>query len=114
MIAAEKPTPTPPSSFKVVNPATGAEIRELQCFSKDDVFREMAKIRAAQPKWAALSIAERCERIRRVEHVIAKRMDEIARTVSSENGKVLVEAFLGDVGPTLLTMEYFSANAERI
>jgi acyl-CoA reductase-like NAD-dependent aldehyde dehydrogenase len=112
MIAAEKPPI--PATFTVSNPATGAPLRELACFSREDVLRETAKVRAAQPRWAALPIAERSARIQRVQDVIANRMDEIARVISEENGKVTVEALLHDVGPTLLVMQYFTANAERI
>jgi succinate-semialdehyde dehydrogenase/glutarate-semialdehyde dehydrogenase len=82
--------------------------------SQGDVFKEMAKVRAAQPRWASLSIRERCARIQRVRDVIVNRMDEIARVISEENGKVIVEALLHDIGPTLLVMEYFAKNAERI
>lgn len=74
----------------------------------------MARVRAAAPRWAELPISERCKRLEKVAQVIARRMDEIAEIVSRENGKVRVEALLHDVGPTLLTMNYFLENAARI
>lgn len=102
------------STFTVVNPATGAPIREVTVHGRDEVLREMARVRAAAPRWGALHVAERARRIERVAAVVSRRMDEIARVVSSENGKVIPEALLHDVGPTLLVMQYFTKHAERI
>lgn len=105
---------TAPATFQVMNPANGEVIRELPNHSKDHVVAEMARIRAASPAWSELPVRERCARIARVADVIARRMDEIAAVVSRENGKVAVEALLHDVGPTLIVMNYFAANAPRI
>jgi acyl-CoA reductase-like NAD-dependent aldehyde dehydrogenase len=111
------PSPAPPpspESFVVNNPATGEVIRELPNHSRAFVLREMETVRRASTAWAALPIHERCKRILKARDVIHRRMDEIAKIVSSENGKVLAEAYLHDVGPTLSVMNFFGANAERI
>lgn len=102
------------TTFEVRNPATEELIRELPIFDREAVQAEMARVRAASRRWAEVPLRERCAQIARVGEVITRRMDEIARTVSSENGKVLFEALLHEVGPTLLVMNYFSANAPRI
>lgn len=117
MIAAtthpDKPT-SPAATFSVFNPATGEKIRDLPNHDRDHVFAEMARVRRAAPAWADTPIAERCKKLERVSAVIAKRMNEIADIVSRENGKPRVEALVHDVGPTLLTMNYFIENAPRI
>jgi succinate-semialdehyde dehydrogenase/glutarate-semialdehyde dehydrogenase len=102
------------ATFSVFNPATGEVIRELPNHSREHVIAEMARARAAQSRWAARSIEDRAAQITRVAEVIGRRMDEIAETVSRENGKVLNEALSLDVGPTMLVMQYFAANAPRI
>jgi succinate-semialdehyde dehydrogenase/glutarate-semialdehyde dehydrogenase len=105
---------TPPATFEVYSPATGEKIRDLPNHDRDHVLREMARVRGAAPRWAETPIAERGKRLEKVAQIIARRMDEIADVVSRENGKVRVEALLHDVGPTLLTMNYFIENAPRI
>src|SRR5687768_4615771 len=110
---ADKPQPAP-TTFSVFNPSSGEKIRELPNHDKEHVLAEMARVRSAAPRWAETPIAERCKKLQRVSAVIARRMDEIAQIVSQENGKVRVEALVHDVGPTLLTMNYFCENAPRI
>lgn len=112
MVAVENPTT--PETFAVTNPATGEKLRDLPNHAPEYVHEQMARVRAAQRGWAALSIEARGKRLERVAEVIARRTDEIARVVSEENGKVRGEALLHDVGPTLLVMSYFIENAPRI
>ncbi|MCK6544423.1 aldehyde dehydrogenase family protein [Myxococcota bacterium] len=122
MVATTSPSKTNGSSapsderktFTVTSPATGEPLRDLPIHSREQVFAEMARVRAAAPRWAALPIEERCARVAKVSDVISRRMDEIARVVSSENGKVHVEALLHDIGPTLLVTSYFAARAPKI
>src|SRR5262245_24026103 len=103
-----------PTTFPVFNPATGEKIRELPNHDRDHVLAEMARVRSAATRWAESPIADRASKLQRVAAVIARRMDEIAEVVSRENGKVRVEALVHDVGPTLMTMNYFIENASRI
>ena len=110
MIAAQKNA----QRFTVQNPATGQAIGEVPICSRDDVGQAMEKVRRASKFWAALTVEERCRRLVPVAKLITKRMDEIAQTISRENGKVVYEALTFDVGPLLLAMNYFIENGPRI
>ena len=103
-----------PATFAVRNPATDALIRELPIHSKEHVFAQMERVRAAAPRWAELSVGERVSRLAGAAERIVDRADEIATVISDENGKVRIEAFLHDIGPTLMVMHYFGEHAERI
>jgi acyl-CoA reductase-like NAD-dependent aldehyde dehydrogenase len=110
MIAAQKNS----QRFSVTNPATGQPIGELPIDSRDDVGRAMERVRRASKFWAALTVEERCRRLVPVAKLITERMDDIAETISRENGKVRYEALSFDIGPLLLSMNYFIENAPRI
>ncbi len=110
MIAAQKS----PQTFAVVNPTTEQPIRELPIFSREEVGQAMGKVRRAARFWAALTVEERCRRLVPIAKAITRRMDEIAETISNENGKVRMEALALDVGPTLVVLNYFIENGPRI
>jgi acyl-CoA reductase-like NAD-dependent aldehyde dehydrogenase len=98
----------------VANPATGERIGEVPVCSRDDVVRAMERVRRASKFWGALTVDERCRRLVPVGKAITRRMDELAATISRENGKVVYEALAFDVGPLLLGMNYFIEHGPRI
>lgn len=79
------------------NPATGDVIGRLPRSTRETARRAIAAARAAQPAWAACSVWKRAEMC----VAIAARLDDqrarIARILSLEQGKPLVEA-IGEVG----------------
>jgi acyl-CoA reductase-like NAD-dependent aldehyde dehydrogenase len=112
MVAASKDNPT--SRFDVTNPASGALIKDLPIHAPEFVHAEMNRIRQTAPKWAALSVQERCGQLAKVRDVIAQRGDEIAEIVSQENGKAIHDAYWLDLVGTLGVMNYFIDNGPRI
>ncbi len=112
MVASAKSTA--PETIAVTNPATGEVLREVPNHDADFVAKEMAKLRDASPTWAALPVRERCRRLIRVRNIIHARSDHIAKIISDENGKVVQEALLHDVAPTLHVLNYFIEHGPRI
>ncbi len=53
-------------SLRIYNPATGKLHAEVPAATPDDVAPALARARAAQPKWAALSVRERGRMLRRL------------------------------------------------
>jgi len=66
------------------NPATGEEIWSGRI---GDAAAEVATARAAQPAWAAHSLAYRVEAVRRFANVVRKKESEFAELISKETGK---------------------------
>ena len=84
-------------TFSSVNPARPADV--IGTFPEQDraaVDAAVARAAEAQRAWARVPIPERAERIAGVGAVLARRKEELARLVSREAGKVLLEAG-GDV-----------------
>jgi acyl-CoA reductase-like NAD-dependent aldehyde dehydrogenase len=70
------------------NPGRNYEIvGEVESATEADVAEAVAKARKAQPEWAAISLQERCERIRTFLKVCEENLEEIAQIMSKEMGK---------------------------
>lgn len=83
--------------FDSVNPARPAEVvGSFEEASADDVDLAVHQAAEAQRSWAEIPVPARAEVIARVGAVLAQRKSELARLVSREAGKVLIEA-AGDV-----------------
>lgn len=72
------------------------------------------RARRAQARWEALSLEERARRIRPLADVFARRGDEIARLVSEENGKPLVEAVFHEVAAVTQLVVWACDAAPRV
>jgi acyl-CoA reductase-like NAD-dependent aldehyde dehydrogenase len=82
--------------------------------SSDDVPVVVAKARAAQPAWGALSADERVRRIAPLKDRVLDRAEEIARIVRAEVGKPEVEALLGEVLPSADVVQYWTSNIAEL
>ena len=78
--------------MKVTNPSTGAVIRELPDDGSAEVARKHDRARRAQPGWAARPYEERAGAIRRFRDLLARRRDDLARTLTSEMGKPITQS----------------------
>jgi succinylglutamic semialdehyde dehydrogenase len=78
-----------PHTLTSTNPATGEVIWSGRI---GDPATEVAAARAAQPAWAAHSLAYRVEALRRFANVVRKKEAEFAELISKETGKPFWEA----------------------
>jgi acyl-CoA reductase-like NAD-dependent aldehyde dehydrogenase len=78
-----------PSTFEVVNPATDGVIAEAPAASAEQLEQAVAAARAAFPAWAALSYEERSAYIERYADALEANRDELARLLTTEQGKPL-------------------------
>ncbi|MEM8607788.1 MAG: aldehyde dehydrogenase family protein [Myxococcota bacterium] len=95
------------------NPRTGEKLGEVAVASPADVRAAVARARRAQAGWAAMGVARRNAVLNRLREALLDRADEIARTVSSENGKPPVEP-TGLVAPVCATIKLHTELAERL
>lgn len=79
-----------------------------------EIAEAFTRARKAQPGWAALPYRERARMVRRVRDLIVERADEVARTISSDNGKTLVDALSAEVVPAVLAVGYYLKAARKV
>ena len=79
-------------SHAIVNPATGQTIARLPYANAADVDRAARAAHAAFLKWREVPVVERVQVFYRYKDLLEKHAAEIARILSSENGKTLEDA----------------------
>jgi len=97
-----------PAQIVSRDPATGEEIGRASVASAEDVAQAVRSARAAQSAWAKLSYTERGRIIMRARGIVLEDIEEIARLVSRETGKPLIEAISMEITPTLDLMQFFA------
>lgn len=102
------------TTFEQRNPARLSEVTGVFASSNaDDVDAAITAAEAAFPQWRALSPQSRKRYLdQALQHTIAKR-DDIAETITKENGKTLTEA-RGEVDSAIKEMDYQIAEGIRL
>lgn len=87
-------------------------IGEAEAASEADVSSAVQSARKAQPTWAALSLEERCNKIRSFLKVCGEQLEDIAQIMSKEMGKPIVSS-RGSVTTTFEEFEDYMQQAEQ-
>jgi malonate-semialdehyde dehydrogenase (acetylating) / methylmalonate-semialdehyde dehydrogenase len=77
---------------EITNPATSEAIASLQLAERSDVAAAVVAAAAAFPNWRRTPAQERVQYLFRFKQLLHDRGEEIARTLTMENGKTLAEA----------------------
>jgi malonate-semialdehyde dehydrogenase (acetylating)/methylmalonate-semialdehyde dehydrogenase len=92
-------------SGPVYNPATGRQTGAVDFATAEEVDRAVQTAKEAFPAWRALSLSRRTELFFRIRELVHERLDEIARILTSEHGKVFSDA-KGEVTRGLEVIEF--------
>src|SRR5436190_170592 len=76
----------------VFNPADGSVLSRVPLSTASEIDRAVQAAKAALPGWAGIPIKERVQVFFRYKALLEKNIDELARIVSEENGKIENEA----------------------
>ena len=97
------------------NPFDQSVIAHVPAATEDDARRAVTAADRAyrDPSWSQMDPAERGRLLRKVAALIYERVDDIARTETTDNGKSLREA-KGDVLYGAQTFEYFAGFTDKI
>ena len=112
--------------LQIINPANGQNIAEMPEDTHETVLTRYTAARAAQPAWAATTLAHRLDCIRRFrEHVVGD-TEKLAAILTSEVGKPISQArnelkgllgridfFLNEAQPTLAPRQVFDESGMR-
>lgn len=101
------------ATYPVRNPANGALIAEVARGGAEETDAAIAAAERALPAWCALTAKERSARIRRWGDLMLQRQDDLARLLSTEQGKPLMEA-KGEVVYAASFLEWFAEEAKRV
>ncbi|MEV6848297.1 NAD-dependent succinate-semialdehyde dehydrogenase [Actinoplanes sp. NPDC051411] len=99
--------------FDVLDPATGDVIATVADGDESDAIASVDAAAAAGAAWAATAPRVRGEVLRKAWELMTERADELAKLVSLENGKALVDA-KGEVAYAAEFFRWFAEEAVRI
>jgi succinate-semialdehyde dehydrogenase/glutarate-semialdehyde dehydrogenase len=102
------------SRIASVNPATGEVLGELDSAGPTEVRAAVARAHAAQLEWDAWGIHNRVKVMRRFQQILLAHKTDIARRITQEAGKPLVEALLTEVLVVLDATRFLIENAFAI
>jgi aldehyde dehydrogenase (NAD+) len=99
------------ATFTKMDPATGRPLCEVTRSGAADIDEAVARARAAQPAWAALTVVRRGDILRQIALLMRDRRHEIAILVARETGKSKKDA-LGETDAAI-EMGFFVAGEGR-
>lgn len=94
-----------------INPATDEVLETIPTASPDDVEHILARAHHAFLEWRTRPFSERAERMRAVARLLRERKADLARTMTLEMGKPIVQSD-AEVDKCALTCEYYADHAE--
>ena len=100
-------------SSDVYNPATGEVQAQVDLASVAEVDQAVISASAAAVEWAESSLTQRTQIMFRCRELLAGRVDELARIISSEHGKVISDA-AGEVARGLENVEFACGIAHHL
>jgi malonate-semialdehyde dehydrogenase (acetylating)/methylmalonate-semialdehyde dehydrogenase len=89
----------------VMNPATGAVVRQVPFCNADDIDAAVRAAKAAFPAWRRTPALRRARVLMRYRELVERNREELARLVTEEHGKTLVDA-AGSVQRGLEVVEF--------
>ncbi|MCF6311402.1 MAG: NAD-dependent succinate-semialdehyde dehydrogenase [Verrucomicrobiales bacterium] len=99
-------------ALEVINPSTGEVFAQVSTIDREGTRQAIADADAAWQGWRDLTGKERGAYLHAIADGIEKRADEIAHTISLENGKPLAQG-KGEVGMTVDHFRWFAEEARR-
>lgn len=98
--------------FPVKNPATEQAFAQMSAIDRSRLKQAIQDAHAAFAGWRALTAKARGEYLHKIANELERRRDEIARTMTMENGKPLAQS-VGEMGMTVDHLHWFAEEARR-
>ncbi|NIE75379.1 NADP-dependent succinate-semialdehyde dehydrogenase [Pantoea sp. Tr-811] len=100
-------------TINVTNPATGEVIGTVPKMGTAETRRAIEAADKALPAWRALTAKERSNKLRRWFELMIENQDDLARLMTTEQGKPLAEA-KGEIAYAASFIEWFAEEAKRV
>ncbi|AKV86642.1 MULTISPECIES: aldehyde dehydrogenase family protein [unclassified Microbacterium] len=101
------------SAFTVINPSTGAAIREIARADIGETDAAIARAVAAQRRWAALAPVARADALRSFARAVEAATEELAQLEVRNSGHPIGSA-RWEAGHVAQVLNYYSADPERL
>jgi len=102
------------AAFDAFGPSTGAIVGSVAEGTRRDAQRAIDAANRAWPAWAALSVFDRAAAMERVAAAIDERRDDLARTLTLDQGKPLRAEAFDEVAELITYFEMAAADARRM
>jgi acyl-CoA reductase-like NAD-dependent aldehyde dehydrogenase len=102
------------ATFEATSPSTGAVIGTIAEGTRADAVRGIEAARRAFPGWAGLSAFDRAAVMKRIAEAIDSRRDELAHTLSLDQGKPLNAEARDEIHELIAYFEMAAADAIRM
>jgi len=102
------------TTIKSVNPATLEVLAELNMTPDADIAQSLYLSQQTFKSWRETSLKERLKKIDNFYRLLCAQQDELARLITKEIGKPLVESYLGELSGPLDTCVWLTKNAQTI
>jgi len=96
-----------------INPATGEVLGSFPINTVEDVKKAVEEARIAQPLWQALPVKQRVHHIKKCIDFLQQNAEKIAKVISQDNGKTIVDALTAEIVPAVLATRFYCKNAQR-
>ncbi|WP_257148467.1 aldehyde dehydrogenase family protein [Bacillus sp. AFS073361] len=100
--------------LKIFAPATGERLGEIPVTSVNEVDSFYHRSKTAFKQWSNLTMSERGKYLLRLKDIIVEQMEDIAKTIAADTGKVVTEALVADITPTLDSIDHIIKHGEKI
>ena len=110
---ARRDTPPKEDVTICINPATGEKIGEYRVNTVQDVREAVRKAKIAQPLWNKIPLRQRVKLIRKIRDYLIDHIDEIAETISKDNGKSRVDAMETEVVVATMALSFYCNKAAK-
>jgi acyl-CoA reductase-like NAD-dependent aldehyde dehydrogenase len=102
------------ATFEATSPSTGEVIARVPQGAREDAHKAIAAANDAWRDWASRSAFERAAVMRRMAEIVRERRDDLARTLSLDQGKPLRAEANDEVEELIAYFEMASADATRV
>jgi acyl-CoA reductase-like NAD-dependent aldehyde dehydrogenase len=102
------------ATFDATSPATGEVIGALPEGTREDARRALRAAADAWPGWAAVSAFDRAAAMRRIAAAVDERREDLARTLTLDQGKPFRAEALDEVEELIAYFEMAAADATRL
>lgn len=106
-------TVRPEDSTTGFDPATGEKIGTSPVHSPEELYKMIDAARAAQEDWGCQSVSHRVRAVKRIQAYLVDQADELAETISRDNGKPRIDALATEVIPAAAAVAYYCRKAGR-
>ncbi len=101
-------------SLDSFNPATGELIGSVETVEPAEVQAAVDDAAEVQPFWGALSLGDRGRYLHRAAELLAADVDEVARLLTTEQGKPITESYTMEVVPTIDALRWIAEEGPSI